>query len=480
MSVISDVLSRLEVVRTRPTRERSWRTWSGTARAALAAADLVVSAAVVWVLAGGPSGGPGALVGAVVTGIVLVLVIGARGGYRNRAMTTPRTGVLALLGAIAMVALAAMVAAYLGLLEISPRLLLSAGLGAGASLLVVRGGYRLLLRRLRRNGKLDQRTLLVGSGTSLHAAYTAMQADTRHRLIILGRCGPADASQEELEEIPVLGDLQDVPATIGEFRIDTLVLGADCLSAQELRRLRWRIEPLGTQLLLAPNVADLEPSRVAMTHIGGTPMLDLASGPSRTTIIAKQVFDQVVGLMLLLLASVVLVPAMVAVRVSSRGPATFRQTRVGEDGVPFVMYKLRTMYLDAEDRLADLLEHSDGNDVLFKMKHDPRVTRVGRILRRLSIDELPQLWNVCRAQMSLVGPRPPLPSEVADYDDLAYHRLWVKPGLTGLWQVSGRSDLSWQESIRLDLRYVDNWSVGMDLTILARTAWAVIGGRGAY
>ena len=148
--------------------------------------------------------------------------------------------------------------------------------------------------------------------------------------------------------------------------------------------------------------------------------------------------------------------------------------------MPFTMLKLRTMYVDAEERLAQLADQSDGNGVLFKMRRDPRVTPPGRILRRFSIDELPQIWNVIRGEMSLVGPRPPLPREVAEYDDRAYHRLFAKPGLTGLWQVSGRSDLDWEESIQLDLRYVDNRTVRTDLKILARTAGAVVGGRGAY
>jgi lipopolysaccharide/colanic/teichoic acid biosynthesis glycosyltransferase len=159
----------------------------------------------------------------------------------------------------------------------------------------------------------------------------------------------------------------------------------------------------------------------------------------------------------------------------------FRQRRIGESGVEFEMFKFRTMVVDAEAHLRRVREEADaGNTVLFKMRSDPRVTRVGRYLRRFSLDELPQLINVMRGEMSLIGPRPPLPSEVAQYEDDAVRRLRVKPGLTGLWQVSGRSDLSWEESVRLDLWYVDNWSLVLDLQILGRTAQAVLRGRGAY
>jgi len=168
------------------------------------------------------------------------------------------------------------------------------------------------------------------------------------------------------------------------------------------------------------------------------------------------------------------------VKATSRGPVLFRQTRVGRGGAEFSMLKFRSMCVDAEERKAELHALSEGNGVLFKMKQDPRVTPIGRVLRRLSLDELPQLFNVLRGEMSLVGPRPPLPAEVALYAPDDTRRMLVKPGLTGLWQVSGRSDLTWEESVRLDLRYVDNWSMALDLLILCKTARAVLRGGGAY
>lgn len=182
----------------------------------------------------------------------------------------------------------------------------------------------------------------------------------------------------------------------------------------------------------------------------------------------------------MLLASPLLLVTALLVRLTSRGPALFRQKRVGRAGVEFTMLKFRTMSVDAEARKADLHALDEGNGILFKLRDDPRVTRLGRHLRRFSVDELPQLVNVVRGEMSLVGPRPPLPAEVARYAIDDARRMLVKPGLTGLWQVSGRSDLTWEESMRLDLRYADNWSIALDLLILWKTARAVVGRDGAY
>jgi lipopolysaccharide/colanic/teichoic acid biosynthesis glycosyltransferase len=166
---------------------------------------------------------------------------------------------------------------------------------------------------------------------------------------------------------------------------------------------------------------------------------------------------------------------------TSRGPALFRQTRIGRDGHTFTLLKFRSMYVDAEIRLEELRAHNVNADgLLFKMRNDPRITAIGGVLRRFSLDELPQLINIVTGTMSLVGPRPPLPSEVARYGDHVWRRLLVKPGLTGLWQVSGRSDLSWDESVRLDLRYVENWSPALDMMILWKTVFAVLRRAGAY
>lgn len=185
-----------------------------------------------------------------------------------------------------------------------------------------------------------------------------------------------------------------------------------------------------------------------------------------------------------LAAIVALLPVLLvlalSVKVTSPGPVLFRQTRVGLAGRPFTLWKFRTMRLDAEDLLPGIVDLNEHDGLLFKVRRDPRITAVGRWLRRFSLDELPQLWNVVRGEMALVGPRPPLPREVVRYDHVAARRLTVKPGLTGLWQVSGRSELPWRESLRLDLHYIENWSPRLEVSILLRTVSAVLTGRGAW
>jgi lipopolysaccharide/colanic/teichoic acid biosynthesis glycosyltransferase len=216
-------------------------------------------------------------------------------------------------------------------------------------------------------------------------------------------------------------------------------------------------------------------------RLGRTTVVEL--GSTRRGVVTralKGVVDRTVGSLLLLCAAPLLGVMMVLIQLDSRGAPLFKQARVGRDGKQFTMYKLRTMHLDAERLLITLVDQNEGAGVLFKMQNDPRVTRMGRLLRRTSMDELPQLINVVKGQMSLVGPRPALPCEVAEYDEIERRRLAVKPGMTGAWQVSGRSNLDWDTSISLDLDYVDNWRISDDLRIGLRTVGAVMGARGAY
>ena len=218
---------------------------------------------------------------------------------------------------------------------------------------------------------------------------------------------------------------------------------------------------------------------MSLSAVCGLPVVRLGqpelTGPRRAI---KSVADRAAALLALLVLAPVLLLVALAVRLGSPGRAFFTQTRVGRDGVPLI--KFRTRYENAEARKAALLARNEGAGVLFKMKQDPRVTRFGALLRRTSLDELPQLANVLPGHMSLMGPRPCLPNEAEQYDAFIGRRLLVRPGLTGLWQVHGRSDLSWRESRRLDVRYVENWSLGFDLTILVRTVDVVLRGRGAY
>ena len=253
------------------------------------------------------------------------------------------------------------------------------------------------------------------------------------------------------------------------------------LDAERVRRIGWALEGTRTALAVQSELDGIAPHRLEPTEYAGANLLHIASSrPAWLPALVKTVGDRVLGALLLLVASPLLLGLMVAVRATSQGPAIFRQVRVGANAREFTMYKLRTMVVEAEAAKSDLEALNEGAGVLFKLQHDPRITPIGRILRKLSLDELPQLVNVVLGDMSLVGPRPALPDEVARYSSLERRRLAAKPGITGLWQVSGRSDLSWDESVRLDNHYTENWRLADDAVILVRTVDAVVRSRGAY
>ncbi len=270
---------------------------------------------------------------------------------------------------------------------------------------------------------------------------------------------------------------------LAETGADTVAVGAwSDLSQADLRRLSWQLEGTRVALVVAPSLTDVAGPRIHIRPVAGLPLLHVEqpefTGGRR---LLKGTVDRVSSTCLLLVIAPLLLAIAIAVRLTSPGPALFRQVRVGHGGEVFTLNKFRTMYVDAEAQLATLAGSNEASDgLMFKMRDDPRITPVGRWLRRFSLDELPQLLNIVKSDMSVVGPRPPLPHEVAHYGDDVRRRLLVKPGLTGLWQVSGRSDLSWDESVRLDLHYVENWSIALDLAILARTVAAVARRDGAY
>ena len=333
-------------------------------------------------------------------------------------------------------------------------------------------------RRRRADGRQFRRTLLVGPADSLEPVFAAFDEDRAHGLTVVGLCSPKPG--KNAEGTPVLGDYEAISDLVRQLQVEAVAVSADAMGHEDLRRLGWSLRGTRAELILIQPLIDMAARRLRLEPMAGTPLLSISFESPTWRRFVKATFDRTVGSLLLLMAAPIILGAGAIVRLTSRGPAFFTQTRVGIDGVPFPMYKLRSMYEDAEERLAELQEHHDGNGMLFKLRQDPRVTPVGRFLRRYSIDELPQLWNVVRGDMSLVGPRPALPREVAAYDHDVAQRLHVRPGLTGLWQVSGRSNLSAERSVRLDLRYADNWTVLMDLRILYRTARAVLGGDGAY
>ena len=320
-----------------------------------------------------------------------------------------------------------------------------------------------------------------GTNWPWSAITRQLRRERYHGLDVVGACLPP-RHDGRVGDLPVYGTFDDVARAVAQASADTvIVLTCPEFDGESLRRLAWQLERDDIDLIVANNLIDVAGARTTIRPVDGLPMLHVEhptlSGGRR---VAKAVFDRVGAALLLVLFAPVLVVVAVAVRLDSPGPVLFRQVRVGRYGREFPIYKFRTMHADAERRLADLRHLNEQDGVLFKIRDDPRVTRVGRYLRRLSLDELPQLFNVLGGTMSLVGPRPPLQREVAAYPRDARRRLAVRPGMTGLWQVSGRSDLPWEEAVRLDLRYVENWSLTLDLVILLRTLTAVCRGAGAY
>ncbi|MGY1671011.1 sugar transferase [Geodermatophilus sp. SYSU D00710] len=351
---------------------------------------------------------------------------------------------------------------------------------ATALTLVARYAQRQWLHRARGRGRYQQTTLLVGHRSAVAALDEQIEREAYHGLRVVGCCLPA--GRDAFQGLPVLGDIEEVIDVVRQYEVDTVaVLPCPELDGPALRRLGWELEDTQAELLLAPAVTEIVGPRVRIRPVCGLPLLHMErpelKGVRRLT---KVAFDRASASLGLLLLLPVLLAVAAAVRVTSHGPVLFKQERVGRDGRPFRMLKFRTMVVGAEHMVDDLAAQTDGNGVLFKKKADPRVTPVGRVLRRFSIDELPQLLNVLKGDMSLVGPRPPLQREVEQYGYDMHRRFLVKPGLTGLWQVSGRSDLSWDDSVRIDVRYVENWSLTFDFMILWKTVGAVLRGSGAY
>lgn len=336
----------------------------------------------------------------------------------------------------------------------------------------------------RRHG--PRRGLIVGQAGPIDEFLRHLRpADTR-RLRVVAACVLGEDEPDGLLDltVPVVGGAGEIARAARANSCDAVILlGGSGLSRAALRRICWELHEAGVDVALAPILADVAAERIAVANTGGLPLLHLRApvltGPTRW---ATDLAQRLAALLILTLLSPLMLVLAVLVRATSPGPALFRQTRVGKGGTEFTCLKFRTMVVDAEARLAALahLNEMPADSPLFKISNDPRLTRIGAVLRRYSLDELPQLFNVVGGSMALVGPRPPLPAEVARYTEEMRRRLAVKPGLTGLWQISGRSTLSGAESVRLDLSYVENWSPSLDAMILLRTTTAVVRGEGAY
>lgn len=408
----------------------------------------------------------------------VALLLGVR-AYDSLPQRLGADEALRVLRAGAVLAVLALVVVSIGLLDLRPHQMLTLVGTASVASLGLRGGLAHLPAGVLRSPATPPRVLVVG-----HRRAAAGMVDSLRRsgdFTVAGACLPSAASTAGLD-VPVVTGFERIVSAVTEHRADAVVvLPCRHFAPADLRRLGWRLEPTGTQLFVGSGLQDVGATRTRLHQAGDLALLHVRHaelGGARRVV--KEVGDRLVAGLALLVVSPVLLTLALAIRLDSPGPALFRQVRVGKDGRTFTMFKLRTMTRDAEQQLVAVVALNESDGVLFKVREDPRVTRIGRLLRRSSLDELPQLVNVLLGHMSLVGPRPPLEGEVAAYVGDTHRRLAVKPGITGLWQVSGRSDLSWEESVRLDLRYVDNWSVTLDLLILGRTARAVLSRRGAY
>jgi len=344
-----------------------------------------------------------------------------------------------------------------------------------------RWARRELVRR-RADRRCQHRVLVAGTERACADLIRQVRQHPEAGFEIVAACVTQHRGQA-VEGVPVVGDSSELLDVLRRTGADTVaVAAASDLTRSDLRRLGWCLEGSGVTVVVAPTIADVAGPRIHIRPVAGLSLLHVEQPEFRgARRWLKATLDRGLATVALLLLSPVLVAVAIIIRLTSHGPALFRQTRIGEHGKPFTLLKFRSMYSGSEDQLAGLRAQNYNRDgLLFKLPQDPRVTQVGRFLRRFSIDELPQLLNVLAGQMSLVGPRPPRPDEVSRYGGDVGRRLLVRPGLTGLWQVSGRSELTWEQAVRLDLEYVENWSLSLDLAILCRTLSAVVRSHGAY
>lgn len=438
-----------------------------------------------------PHVGQGVLTGVVVVGLWLAL-LGLRGVYDPRRALRPaetaRRAAEATVGVFAVLAIIGSVTGW------QPgREFMLAAIPVGLGLMLATRGWA--QRRRQRGDALASRVLVAGAESTISHVVDHLAEQGPHTgyvsagSVVLARTeasGGRDATRDgettrdgDVKQVENVFAIVDAATRSGADTV--MVTHSEMLSPQAVQALSWKLAALDVRLVMAPCLTGVAASRLRCESLSGLPVVHVdyprLHGGSA---MAKRAFDVVFSLSVLAVLMPLFAVLALAVRTDSTGPALFRQERVGIDHSRFSMLKFRSMVTDAEALKINLSESSDGNDVLFKMRHDPRVTRVGRVLRRLSLDELPQFFNVLRGDMSVVGPRPPLPGEVDTYDERADRRLLVKPGITGLWQVQGRSDLDWENSLRLDLFYVENWSVWADLGIVLRTVRAVATGKGAY
>lgn len=465
-------------------------TWSDTYTRRLVGLDFVVGAIVVALaLVIGPAPGDvgsGYLMASAAMPFVWVLTLALSRAYERRYLGVSDEeyravgrATVALLGMLAVAGLFVKV-------QWSRVYVITLIVGLFALGVLARRIMRHWLHRQRRLGSLMQRTVVVGRADAVAELIRNIKSSPDQGMEPVAVCTSAMDSDwnstTDVEGVPVMGSPLDVVSAVDLCDAEIVVVTSHPeLAGKQLRRLAWALEERGVELVVSTGLLDVAGPRLTIRQSTDMSLLHIERpAATRRSVLLKSLMDRTLALCLILALSPVLIAIAVAIKVSDPGPVIFKQRRVGVRGEMFTIFKFRTMCVDAEKKLESLLHMSEGNAVQFKMKRDPRITPIGQFLRKYSLDELPQLFNVLFGTMSLVGPRPQSQAEVEQYEPDAMRRLHVRPGMTGLWQISGRSDLDWEQSIRLDLRYVDNWSPIVDLQILFRTFRAVVAGSGAY
>lgn len=490
----ADETDRSELATRRPARARQRRTQRRWGIAGLVAADtlMIATAMLIAFIVRQRSLGRAAdlqanvLDSAALIAVGWIAAIALSGAYSARLLATG-TKMFHLI-AQASFAAAGIVAAGVFLLniELSRVFYVVFFLVGPLLLLIERYAARKILGRIRRGGRFRTTVIAVGPLSHVDGIARTLQRESWLGYDVIGAITPdGDPRTRTVNGIPVLGHEDDLLEILHCEQPGVLLFTAGATgTAEQFRRTAWKLEDHAIDVIVAPAMTDIAPDRVELRPVAGLPLVHMDRPRARDSLRwTKRAFDIVAAGVGLLLISPLLLIIVVVVKLHDGGPVLFTQERVGRNGEVFDFLKFRSMVTNAEEVLAEIraCETQDkGNKVMFKMKNDPRITAPGRFLRRYSLDELPQLVNVLRGDMSLVGPRPALVHEVSAYDEDARRRLSVRPGITGLWQVSGRSELSWEETVRLDLYYVDNWSFLQDLQILVRTVKAVLASDGAY
>lgn len=346
-------------------------------------------------------------------------------------------------------------------------------------------GLRGTLSTLRRRGRLLRPTLVVGSNGEAADITRILSKYAGAGLVPVGCLASSQAERLSLnycpDDVPCLGAARDLAEIVRSHKIDTVIIASSAFDHEIISRMIAELRGLSVDIHVSSGLFEVLTSRVLVREVCGVPLITVRGvSLSPWNLFVKRAFDLAVSLAIVIVGLPVWLLVMVAIKFDSPGPVFFKQARVGRGGAAFGMYKFRSMVDDADSRLEQLMRDNEADGPLFKMRDDPRVTRVGRWMRKFSIDEFPQLLNVVRGEMSLVGPRPPLIHETNTYSDRHWRRMEVRPGMTGLWQVSGRSALSFEEMVRLDLYYIENWSVGLDMALMLRTVPAVLFAQGAY